>query len=350
MTNSPSLRDVAQAAGVSLATASRALNNKTHVQSTTRALVLKAAADLGYKLQVRVAPSAATEFNTVGVLIKRDPFGKARLDPFYYHVLCGIEDECQRLGLSLMYASLPVDEYSHANSWSPLLENGEVDGLVIVGIVFSDTGVVNRIPSHIPVVVVDALVPGFESDIITTDNVNGAYKAVSTLIEQGHRHISLIGSTNSNTDHPSICERREGYLKALAAHGIVESYIEASIMSPQSAYDAVRRLLDHSPQVSAIFSCNDLLAEHAVQAVKDAGLRVPEDISVIGFDDTEEGISCRPPLTTMHVDKQLMGTLAVRQLYDRAANPDRVTINLQMRTKLIVRGSVAPYRGKDSAG
>lgn len=347
MTNSaPSLRDVAQAAGVSLATASRALNNKTHVQPSTRALVLKAAADLGYKLQVRVAPSAATEFNTVGVLIKRDPFGKARLDPFYYHVLCGIEDECQRLGLSLMYASLPVNEYSNASTWSPLLENGEVDGLVIVGIVFSDAEIIQRIPTHIPVIVVDALVPGFESDIITTDNLNGAYKAVSYLIEQGHRHIGLIGSSVSDADHPSIIERRAGYLKALADHGIKETYVEESIMSPESAYNAVLRLLQHSPQVSAIFSCNDLLAEHAVRAIKDAGLRVPEDISVIGFDDTEEGISCRPPLTTMHVDKQLMGTLAVRQLYDRTANPDRVTINLQMRTKLIVRESIAPYRGK----
>ena len=109
------LRDVAQAAGVSLTTASRALNNKSYVQPETRALVLKAAADLGYRLQVRAASAVPAELNTIGVLIKRDPFGSSRLDTFYYAVLSGIEDECQRLGLNLMYASLPVNEHSVGN-------------------------------------------------------------------------------------------------------------------------------------------------------------------------------------------------------------------------------------------
>ncbi len=341
--SSPSLRDVAQAAGVSLATASRALNNKTHVQAATRALVLKAAADLGYKVQMRVAASAPTEFNTIGVLIKRDPFGQSRLDPFYYNVLCGIEDECQRLGLNLMYASLPVDEYSHASSWSPLLENGDVDGLAIVGIVFTDPAVIKRIPSHIPVIVVDGVASGLDCDIITTNNVDSAYRVISYLIEQGHTHIGLIGSTMSDSLHPSIRDRRDAYLRALADHGITDTYVEDSIMSPQSAYNATISLLQRAPQVSAIFSCNDLLAEHAVRAIKDMGLRVPEDVSVVGFDNTDEAINCRPPVTTMHVDRDLMGRLAVRQLYDRAANPNRVSINLQMGTKLIERESVAPY-------
>jgi LacI family transcriptional regulator len=341
--SSPSLRDVAQAAGVSLATASRALNNKSHVQATTRALVLKAAADLGYKVQMRVAASAPTELNTIGVLIKRDPFGQSRLDPFYYNVLCGIEDECQRLGLNLMYASLPVDEYSHASSWSPLLENGEVDALAIVGIVFTDPAVIKRIPSHIPVIVVDGVASGLECDTITTNNVEGAYRVVSTLIERGHRHIGLIGSSATDALHPSIRDRRDAYLKALADHGISDTYIEDSIMNPQSAYSATLSLLQRAPQVSAIFACNDLLAEHTVRAIKDAGLRVPEDVSVVGFDNTDEAINCRPPITTMHVDRDLMGKLTVRQLCQRAADPNRVSINFQMGTKLIERESVARH-------
>src|SRR5215213_1216310 len=135
----PSLRHVAQAAGVSLGTASRALNNKSNVLPTTRALVLKAAADIGYKLQIRVPTTVASKISTIGVVVKRDPGEHPRLDPFNYAVLCGVEDECERLGLNLMYASLPVDEFSHATTWSPLLENGDVDGLVIVGVVFNDS-------------------------------------------------------------------------------------------------------------------------------------------------------------------------------------------------------------------
>jgi len=338
--NSPSLRDVAQAAGVSLTTASRALNNKTHVQATTRAHVLKAAADLGYKLQVRLSTPIITELNTIGVLIKRDPFGQARLDPFYYAVLCGIEDECQRLGLSLMYASLPVDEFSRANSWSPLLENGDIDALAIVGIVFTDPVVINRIPSHLPIVSVDTVIDGLECDAITTNNVAGAYQAVSYLISRGHTRIGILGSPTSELAHPSIRERRDGYLKALAHHNIKDIYLEDSIMNPSSVYNATISLLKRAPEITAIFCCNDLMGEQTVRAINDMGLRVPDDISVIGFDDTEEGFNCRPPLTTMHVDKELMGALAVRQLHDRAANPNRVPINLQMGTKLIIRGSI----------
>lgn len=341
--SSPSLRDVAQAAGVSLATASRALNNKAYVQPDTRALVIKAAADLGYKLQVRVASTAAAQLNTIGVLIKRDPFGASRLDTFYYAVLSGIEDECHRLGLNLMYASLPVDEHSLGDSWSPLLENGDVDGLLIVGIVFSSTSVISRIPSHIPVVVVDGVLNDFECDIITTNNESGAYNAVSYLIEQGHTRIGLLGGTTSEAAHPSIRSRSTGYLKALAANGIENIYIEECVMNAKSAYDGTLRLLQRAPEVSAIFCCNDILAEQAVRAIKDIGLRVPEDISVIGFDDTEDAANCRPALSTMHIDKELMGAMAVRQLYERAANPNRVSLSIQMGTKLILRESVAAY-------
>ncbi len=129
----PSLRDVAQTAGVSIGTASRALNNKSNVLPATRSLVLKAAADLGYKLQIRMPTTVAARINTIGVAVKRDPGEFPRLDPFNYAVLCGFEDECERLGINLMYASIPVDKASYATAWSPLLENGDVDALAIVG-------------------------------------------------------------------------------------------------------------------------------------------------------------------------------------------------------------------------
>jgi LacI family transcriptional regulator len=345
--NSPSLRDVAQAAGVSLTTASRALNNKSYVQAETRAQVLKAAADLGYKLQVRVASTAA-ELNTIGVLIKRDPFGAGRLDTFYYEVLSGIEDECQRLGLNLMYASLSVDEHSVGETWSPLLENGDVDGLIIVGIVFKNPAISSRIPSHIPLVVVDGVLAGVDCDRISTNNEASAYHAVTHLIQQGHTNIGLLGGTLSETTpiHPSIRSRSDGYLKALADHGIQKVYLEESVMSPTAAYDATLRLLERSPEISALFCCNDVLAEQAVRAIRDFGLNVPEDVSVIGFDDTQDALNCRPPLSTMQIDKELMGALAVRQLYDQAADPNRVSLHIQMGTKFIERESVAPYKEK----
>jgi DNA-binding LacI/PurR family transcriptional regulator len=239
-----------------------------------------------------------------------------------------------------MYASLPVDEYSHATTWTSLLENGDVDGLVIVGVVFNDPVITSRIPRHIPVVVVDAVAASIECDTIITHNFQGAYDAVTYLIEQGHTRIGLIGSSASEPEHPGIRERRLGYMGSLSDHGISETYIEGSLLCGESAYAAARRLLDQSPRVTAIFACNDDIAQHVIQAVKDSGLRVPEDISVIGFDDTDVASNAQPPLTTMRVDKELMGALAVRQLYERAANLDRPPITTLIGTRLVLRSSV----------
>lgn len=337
---SPSLRDVAQAAGVSLGTASRVLNNKSNVLPATRALVLKAAADLGYKLQIRVPTSHVSKMNTIGVVVKRDPGEYPRIDPFNYTVLCGIEDECESLGINMMYASLPVNEFSHANSWSPLLENDEIDGIVIVGIIFTELDIINRIPANIPVVLVDSYTVDLDCDTVVTDNVRGAYDGVRYLIEQGHTHIGLIGSTMSEREHPSVSERRQGYLKALADRGIEHTYIESSLLQGESAYNATLALLRRAPQITAIFGCNDDVCLHIIQAIKDLDLEVPEDISVIGFDDITVPLPSRLPLTTVRVDKEFMGSLAVRQLYDRAANRDRPSISSVIRTKLIIRDSV----------
>lgn len=338
--SAPSLRDVAHAAGVSLGTASRALNNKGNVLPATRALVLKAAADLGYKLVIRVPTSVASKISTIGVVVKRDPGEHPSIDVFNYAIMCGIEDECERLGLSMMYASLPVDEYSRALTWSPLIENGDVDGLVIVGVVFDDTHVTDRIPEHVPVVLVDSYAARFDCDMVVINNMRGACEAVEYLIDQGHVHIGLIGTNPSGGEHPSITERRLGYLKALATHNIPHQYIEDSLLISAPAYEATLRLLTRAPQITAVFSVNDDLAKDVIHAAAALGRRVPDDLSVMGFDDSAAALKTEPSLTTIRVDKELMGALAVRQLYERAANSDRPPITTLIGTRVIERESV----------
>ena len=138
MSQSPTLRDVAKYAGVSLGTASRALNNKQNILPETRSLVLRAASELGYKLQFRVASSISSKLNTIGVVIKREPYNTTHIDIFNYGILCGIEDECQRLGLNMMFSTMPVDNFSHAIDTSPVLQETTVDGLLMVGIILQD--------------------------------------------------------------------------------------------------------------------------------------------------------------------------------------------------------------------
>ncbi len=340
MTKPPSLRDVAQAAGVSIGTASRALNNKSNVLPETRAQVLKAATELGYKLQFRVPSSVSTKLNTIGAVMKRDPGQNPRVDPFNYMILTGVENECQKLGINMMYSSIQVDGASHAISKPSILEDNAIDGLVIIGASLSDPEIAHSIPADMPVVLVDAYNPHYQCDTILIDNFGGAYQAVSHLIEKGHTRIAWLGSNGKSKEHPGIRDRREGYLKALEDQQITDVYIEHAELWHSSGYEAAQKLLKCHPEITAIFTCNDDAAVGAMAAIHEMGWRIPDDISVIGFDDTEVAVRATPKLSTMFVDKFLMGVLGVRHLYDRATNLDRVPIGMNIHTRLVERDSV----------
>lgn len=341
MPKSPSLRDVARRANVSLGTASRALNNKNNVLPETRSRVLRAASELGYKLQFRVPASVSTKLNTIGVIIKRDPVETSRIDPFNYGLLCGIEEECQRLGISMMYSTIPVDEFSHATGTSPVLEEVAVDGLVIVGAIISKPSLIDILPHDIPIVFVDACAYSGDFDSVLIDNFEGAYRIVSYLIEQGHTRIGLIGSSTQSVEHPSIRDRRRGYLQALKDKGIERSYIPESSLHSPVACAAAQQLLTESPEITAIFACNDQIAGDIIPLAERLGRHVPGDLSVAGFDDIDVAARVTPPLTTVQVDRSLMGTLAVRRLYDRATTLNRVPVQTIVGTRLIARQSVS---------
>jgi LacI family transcriptional regulator len=175
---------------------------------------------------------------------------------------------------------------------------------------------------------------------VVTDNLMGAFHAVKYLIELGHRRIGLVGSTANG--YPSIRERRKGYIKALRSAGIQDEFIEESPLSRAGGYNATSALLQRTPPISAIFACNDEVAMGAMNAAREAGRLIPDDLSLVGFDDIDLAQEVNPPLTTVHVDKVLMGVLAVRLLRDRAENPGRPALTTTLGTNLIVRESVRP--------
>ncbi|HEX2621407.1 MAG TPA: LacI family DNA-binding transcriptional regulator, partial [Phototrophicaceae bacterium] len=201
------LRDVAKQAGVSLGTASQALNNRPNVSPDTRARVLEIAASLGYQVATRVPVIDNQQLSVIGMLVKQAGTEPPVMNPFYSYVLSGVERECQRQNLSLMYARLPVDQLNRPVSYPPMLTNKQIDGLLVVGAFLEDTIEQIREMANKPIVLVDAYVPGQFFDSVVIDNINGAYKAVSYLIDQGHRHIGLVGSTPDA--YPSIRERRK---------------------------------------------------------------------------------------------------------------------------------------------
>lgn len=336
----PTLRDVAQLAGVSLGTASNVLNNRMNVSDEARKKVLDAATTLGYRHQVRVIANAERGLSVIGTIGKVDDGEVMTTNPFYSHVLTGIERECQRHNLSLMIGNVEVDTMNRPSAMPAMLTDRRVDGVLVVGTFLRDTIQIIGRQVNKPVVLIDAYAPGSRFDSVLTDNINGAFTAVDYLVKQGHRRIGLIGSTPDG--YPSIRERRKGYLRALKHHKIAHSYIEDGLLNREAGYHTTITLLRHSPEVTAIFACNDEVAIGVMNAARDMGREVPRDLSVIGFDDIDLAQRWSPQLTTMRVDKMLMGVLAVRQLRQRAENSDYPALTTLVSTRLVVRDTVSP--------
>ncbi len=334
---SPTLRDVARQAGVSLGTASNAMNNKSNVSAETRTRVFEAAASLGYQHPVRTNLATSAPLSVIGVILKRDAGLALNINPFYSYVLAGIERECQRHNLSMMYANVEVDELNRPST-PPMLMDDQVDGIIMVGTFVQDT--IRHIGNdyELPLVLVDAYATGSPYDSIVTDNITGAQDAVDYLIRCGHTKIGLVGSLADG--YPSIRERRKGYLRALKQAGIEQEYIEDSPLSRVGGYNGTIELLRRSPEITAIFACNDEVAIGVMNAAREMGRTLPKDLSIIGFDDIDLAQEVNPALTTIHVDKVLMGVLAVRHLRERAEEPTRRAMTISLSTQLIVRESV----------
>ncbi len=275
----------------------------------------------------------------MGLLAKRRENDPITLNPFYSYIIAGTERECQRQNITLMFASVDVDAEYRAAQLPVMLLNDQLDGAIIVGTFIQDTvtDISRRVGRN--VVLVDAYMTGEPLvDSILSDNFSGTMQAVSYLIASGHRHIGLIGSHPQS--FPSIYERRYGYFAALERHGITETYVEDSAAQPEDVFEATLRLMERAPQITALFACNDSAAFAAIRALDQLGLAVPGDVSVIGFDDIDPPQADLLPLTTVHVDKVLMGVMALRQLLDRAADPNRPPLKTLVTTRLVVRESV----------
>jgi LacI family transcriptional regulator len=162
--------------------------------------------------------------------------------------------------------------------------------------------------------------------------------AIEYLIERGHRHIGIVGSQDKSP--PSILERRAAYLETIAAQGL-ESYVENSDLLKATGYSGTKNLLQRSPNVTAIFACNDEVATGVIQALRELGKRIPEDVSVVGFDNVDYTADLYPPLTTIHVHKTWLGRLGVRMLVERTKNPNQPQITSSLATHLVERQSVA---------
>jgi DNA-binding LacI/PurR family transcriptional regulator len=331
------LSDVARLANVSLGTASQALNQRSNVSEDTRARVLEAAIALGY-LKDPLKTIHAQEISVIGMLTKHDVNLATTVNAFYSYVQAGVEQACREYGMKLMVSAIEVDRQNRPVMLPTMIKDQHPDALLFVGTFLDDTIDSIYKDLEIPIVLIDSYAPHLPYDSVVTDNRQGTTLALEYLLEQGHKHIGIVGSYEKSP--PSILERRAGYLETLKRHGL-QTYIEDSDLLKATGYSATKTLLSRSPEVTAIFACNDEVATGVMQALRDLGKRIPQDVSVIGFDNVDYTAELYPPLTTINVQKTWLGRLGVRMLIERSKYPNQPQTTSSLATYLVERQSVA---------
>ncbi|MFZ0548633.1 MAG: LacI family DNA-binding transcriptional regulator [Candidatus Promineifilaceae bacterium] len=339
MSNKVTIHTVAEACNVSSTTVSLVLNDKPGISQETREMVLEAARSLGYIPNSISRRHIKQHLSTVGMVVKTEPGLIPLSNPFYSQIIVGVDDTCRDMGISLLFGMLPVNRHNQPVDMPPLLENSRVDGLLMVGTFIDETVYAIVGDRQLPIVLVDGYSETNSYDMVVSDNYRASYLAVAHLIQSGHRHIGLIGG-ESNC-YPSISERRKGYHGALRDHGIENQYTADFNIYRTQGETETALLLASNPQVSAIFCVNDNVALGAMRAAQKLNKRIPEHLSIIGYDDTYLASTVSPRLSTVHVDTQAMGRAAVHLLSMRLEKPGAARLTVTIHSDMIERESTA---------
>jgi len=339
-TNDVRLSDIARTSGVSLATVSLVLNNKPGVSNATRTMVLGIANDLGYKPRQGRTIKTHRHLKSIGLIIRAEPndLDKGKSNVFYSHIMSGIENACREKRITLLLTSVLVDENNVPVEIPHMLVENRADGYLLMGIHLNSMLDSALQESRTPVVLVDAYPSAYLYDSVLTANQKGAYSSVEYLLQKGHRKIGFVGGWDGS--YPSFEERREGYRKCLIDNGIQETFFFDTTSRREDICQAVSQMLSDYPEITALVAVNDDTAIGAINALLERKIKVPDDISVIGFDDILSAGSMNPPLTTMHIDKFNMGHLAVELLAFRKQKPSANPVTILICPTLIERSSV----------
>lgn len=336
-TGAVTIRHVARRAGVSTATVSRALAGSGPVRADVAARVRAAARSLAYEPN-RIARSLrARTTRLAGVLIPDVQ------NPFFTAVVRGVEDVLHAGGWTLLLGNSDDHPEREMSCLATLRAEGAAGVVLVPGLEASAYQAI--LGRGLPIVAIDRAPEGLDVDRVTVANVEGARRAVAHLISLGHRRVGLIGGPAGLS---TAVERRQGYEAALAGAGLrrASRRIEAGDFRPSGGRAAMERLLARAEPPTAVFVTNDLMTLGVYEAIRARGLRVPEDVAVVGFDDAPWAEWLHPPLTTVAQPAYELGATAARLLLERLQAPRRPTRSVVLETRLVVRASC----GARSAG
>ncbi|HEY3546411.1 MAG TPA: LacI family DNA-binding transcriptional regulator [Propionicimonas sp.] len=329
--------DVARLAGVSVSTVSKVINDRYGVAPETYDKVMDIVSDLGYESSLVASSLRRNSTNVIGILVPE-------FEPFSTELLKGISSAVEGTGYELLAYSgnLEHNQVGWERRSLSRLAGTLIDGAVIVAPTASVTD------ATIPVVAVDPHTGKTGPSTVEADNVGGARAATQHLIELGHRRIAHI---RGRTDLVSAQLREQGYREALVAAGIPfdPELVRVGGYRAAETTDAARELLSRSDRPTAVFAANDLSAIRVLEIARDLGLRVPEDLSVVGFDNVPEAANAVPALTTVAQPLHQMGAEAVRLLLGLLAG-GTTEDHLLLPASLVVRASTSPPAGRHTDG
>lgn len=331
------ITDVARAANVHASTVSRVLNGRAELSllPETRERVIAAATRLGYRPSALARGLRLRRTFTLGMLVPDIT------NPVFPSIIKGVEGAAHARGYHLILCNTD-DSFEREASYLRVLREWRVDGILIASSFTADSTIAELRREKVPFVLLNSSSRANDDLTVTPDNRQGVSAALDHLIQLGHRRIGLIAAPQTTTTGQ---ERLMAALAALRRHHLAHEdalVAVADSFSEASGYRAARRLVLDGEPLTAIVGANDLIALGAIRLAREIGLAVPEDLSVVGFNDIPQCELFDPPLTTVHVPLEEMGVLAAAFLIDQVEGRHIERRQVVLETELVVRGSTAP--------
>lgn len=329
----PTIRDIAKEAGVSPGAVSRILNNDAtlHVSAETRKKVLNTAKKLNYKKIPRAnTPAPKTSF-TMGIVLWFSAEEELK-DNYYLKARQGVEDFCEKNDINILRV-FPGDSEN-------FLKLNEVDGLICIG-KFSRQEIKNFINICNNIVFLDMAVDEFNITSLSMDFEHAVYSALDYLTELGHKKIAFLGGKEYVGNHELITDARTTAYKKYMKHRKMDykDYFKEGSFTFESGYNMMNELFHEGNIPTAVFAANDVIALGAMKAIRENGLTIPDDISVIGFNDEETSAYIQPPLTTIHAPAYDMGQHGANLVFVASNLSIRTPLKAKIPCELVVRES-----------
>lgn len=331
------IKTIAKMANVSCTTVSRVLNNKADVKEETRELILDLMEKYQYQPNVFARGIQSNKSNCIGLIIPRE-LDYILTNSFYAEIIRGILEELNIRGYYLLFCNTEKQE-----DIVSMYRQRRVDGFIMIRLGIYDKDIIAVLKSIEAPFVATTTVQGEDSMIhVDIDNYNSACMAVEHLVSLGHRQISMIAASNSLVNSK---QRLQAFKDTLAEHQLTfeERFVTEDDTSMQGGYNAMKRILSYDDSPTAVFVGGDIMALGAMKAIREAGRKIPDDISIIGFDGIPESEYTEPPLTTIRQPIFEKGQRAALTLINLLEGKDDVQ-SVTMDVELVVRGSTAKIK------